>query len=218
MRFSFSCARWRRLRCFVSPAASSIKAVRSPGLEWMIDSTRPWLITGLPLDDYVLLSSRWSATPPGSASAHPLGYDDTTGAPGPGQVKPDELRGATVSLTNPGGLGTVASVPRLMAGQGTIVATGSIAYPPGSAARTPRRSALGVEKVMTMTSTTTTGSSRAPRAGPSWARSTACSAGDGGFYEQVRQSLGLRAPADLPAAPAPAPAADGAGRRRRRPA
>ena len=50
---------------------------------------------------------------------------------GPGQVKPDELRGATITLTNPGGLGTVASVPRLMAGQGTIVATGSIALPPG---------------------------------------------------------------------------------------
>ena len=43
----------------------------------------------------------------------------------------DDLQGANVSLTNPGGIGTIASVPRLMTGQGTIVATGSIGYPPG---------------------------------------------------------------------------------------
>ena len=43
----------------------------------------------------------------------------------------DDLAGANITLTNPGGLGTSASVPRLMSGQGTIVATGSIAFPPG---------------------------------------------------------------------------------------
>ena len=43
----------------------------------------------------------------------------------------DDLVGANISLTNPGGIGTIASVPRLMTGQGTIVATGSIAYPVG---------------------------------------------------------------------------------------
>ena len=43
----------------------------------------------------------------------------------------DDLQGANVSLTNPGGIGTIASVPRLMNGQGTIVATGAIGYPPG---------------------------------------------------------------------------------------
>ena len=57
----------------------------------------------------------------------------------------DDLAGANITLTNPGGLGTTASVPRLMAGQGTIVATGSIAFPPGlgadrRAASAPRRS------------------------------------------------------------------------------
>ena len=62
----------------------------------------------------------------------------------------DDLQGANVSLTNPGGIGTVASVPRLMNGQGTIVATGSIAYPVGLGAI---GAAIGAEKVMTMTST-----------------------------------------------------------------
>ena len=43
----------------------------------------------------------------------------------------DDLVDGNITLTNPGGIGTVASVPRLMVGQGTIVATGSIAYPVG---------------------------------------------------------------------------------------
>ena len=41
----------------------------------------------------------------------------------------DDFQATNITLTNPGGLGTVASVPRLMSGQGTIVATGSIAHP-----------------------------------------------------------------------------------------
>ena len=56
----------------------------------------------------------------------------------------DDFQGTNITLTNPGGIGTVASVPRLMKGQGTIVATGSIAYPPEWAHATPdssRRSA-----------------------------------------------------------------------------
>ncbi len=47
------------------------------------------------------------------------------------KLSADDLQGGNISLTNPGGLGTIASVPRLMAGQGTIVATGSIDYPVG---------------------------------------------------------------------------------------
>ena len=47
------------------------------------------------------------------------------------KLPPDAYQGANVTLTNPGGLGTVATVPRLMPGQGTIVATGAIGYPPG---------------------------------------------------------------------------------------
>ncbi len=62
----------------------------------------------------------------------------------------DDLTGGNITLTNPGGIGTVASVPRLMTGQGTIVATGAIGYPPGLGRA---GAAIGAEKVMTMTST-----------------------------------------------------------------
>ncbi|MSW51489.1 MAG: multifunctional oxoglutarate decarboxylase/oxoglutarate dehydrogenase thiamine pyrophosphate-binding subunit/dihydrolipoyllysine-residue succinyltransferase subunit, partial [Actinobacteria bacterium] len=62
----------------------------------------------------------------------------------------DDMQGANVQLTNPGGIGTVASVPRLMSGNGTIVATGSIAYPVGLG---EVGELIGAEKVMSMTST-----------------------------------------------------------------
>jgi 2-oxoglutarate decarboxylase len=58
----------------------------------------------------------------------------------------DDLQGANISLTNPGGIGTIASVPRLMNGQGTIIATGAIAYPVGLG---NIGDAIGAEKVMT---------------------------------------------------------------------
>ncbi len=49
----------------------------------------------------------------------------------------DDFQGTNISLTNPGGIGTVASVPRLMKGQSAIVAAGAIAYPPEWAHATP---------------------------------------------------------------------------------
>src|SRR5439155_1469111 len=60
-------------------------------------------------------------------------YDELVEKARTNTLTADELVGANITLTNPGGLGTVASVPRLMSGQGAIVATGSIAYPPGLA-------------------------------------------------------------------------------------
>jgi 2-oxoglutarate dehydrogenase E1 component len=65
-----------------------------------------------------------------------------------------DFEGTTISLTNPGTIGTVASVPRLMQSQGTIIATGQIDYPAEySAADLSVLADLGVSKVMTMTST-----------------------------------------------------------------
>ena len=65
-----------------------------------------------------------------------------------------DFEGTTISLTNPGTIGTIASVPRLMQTQGVIVATGSIDYPAEYSAADPTVLAdLGISKVMTMTST-----------------------------------------------------------------
>lgn len=66
----------------------------------------------------------------------------------------NDLMGTTVSLTNPGGIGTIASMPRLMEGQGLIIATGAIDYSPEFRAVSPEAlGTLAVSKVMTLTST-----------------------------------------------------------------
>ena len=123
----------------------------------------------------------------------------------------DDLQGANVSLTNPGGIGTIASVPRLMNGQGTIVATGSIAYPPGLAAI---GATIGAEKVMTMTSTYDHRIIQGAESGQFLQVVEDYLQGEHGFYEQIFSDLG----AEIGTAPtAPTPQAVAAARRTRRP-
>jgi len=108
----------------------------------------------------------------------------------------DDLVGGNVTLTNPGGLGTVASVPRLMNGQGTIVATGSIAYPVGLGEIGGQ---IGAEKVMTMTSTYDHRVIQGAESGRFLALVEARLQGEDSFYEGVFSSLGV----ELGAPPAP---------------
>jgi 2-oxoglutarate dehydrogenase E1 component len=54
-----------------------------------------------------------------------------------GKLQVEDFQGTTISITNPGTLGTSASAPRLMAGQGAIIATGAMEYPPEYLAMTP---------------------------------------------------------------------------------
>jgi 2-oxoglutarate dehydrogenase E1 component len=115
----------------------------------------------------------------------------------------DDLSGGNITLTNPGGLGTVASVPRLMVGQGTIVATGSIAYPVGLGRI---GEAIGAEKVMSMTSTYDHRIIQGAESGRFLQRIESYLQGEDGFYEDVFGDLGVELPA-LPPAPAPAAAA-----------
>ncbi|GAA4503321.1 multifunctional oxoglutarate decarboxylase/oxoglutarate dehydrogenase thiamine pyrophosphate-binding subunit/dihydrolipoyllysine-residue succinyltransferase subunit [Actinoallomurus oryzae] len=66
----------------------------------------------------------------------------------------DDYAGTTISLTNPGTIGTVHSVPRLMPGQGTIIGVGAMEYPAEYAGTSEEALArLGISKVMTLTST-----------------------------------------------------------------
>ena len=106
----------------------------------------------------------------------------------------DELQGATITLTNPGGIGTVASVPRLMPGQGAIIAVGALGYPAewrGVEAAHVRE--LGVSKVMTMTSTYDHRIIQGAQSGEFLGRVQELLDGADGFYERVFTSLGLSA-------------------------
>ena len=81
-------------------------------------------------------------------------YEDLVAKARKGKLEVDDFRGTTVTLTNPGMIGTLHSVPRLMPGQGLIVGVGSMSYPAafaGSSEQTLARS--GVGKVVTLTST-----------------------------------------------------------------
>src|SRR5262245_22736110 len=81
-------------------------------------------------------------------------YQDVVKRARDGKLQVSDFQGTTISLTNPGTIGTAASAPRLMAGQGAIIATGAIEYPPEYAAMTGEAlSQLGISKVFTITST-----------------------------------------------------------------
>lgn len=70
------------------------------------------------------------------------------------KIEIDDLAGTTITLTNPGMIGTTASNPRLMKGQGMIIATGSINYPTEFQAVRPEiMTSLAVSKVVTITNT-----------------------------------------------------------------
>ncbi len=71
-----------------------------------------------------------------------------------GRLTVEDFAGTTISLTNPGTIGTVHSVPRLMKGQGTIIGVGALEYPAewqGASNETINRNA--VSKILTLTST-----------------------------------------------------------------
>src|SRR3989440_2285399 len=126
-----------------------------------------------------------------------------------GKLVADELSGASIVLTNPGGIGTVASVPRLMRGQGTIVATGAIGYPPEfTAIAESGLRQLGVSKVMTMTSTYDHRVIQGAESGEFLRRIDELLSGADGFYESVFESMKLVPPAGI-SEPARAVAAAG---------
>ena len=95
------------------------------------------------------------------------------------KLVPDDFAGATITLTNPGTIGTVASVPRLMQGQGSIIATGAIRQ-------------IGSARVMTITSTYDHRIIQGAESGLFLRRLDDLLQGADGFYETVFEGLGLR--------------------------
>jgi 2-oxoglutarate dehydrogenase E1 component len=134
-------------------------------------------------------------------------YDELVAGARDNTLQPDAYQGANITLTNPGGIGTVASVPRLMPGQGTIVATGAIGYPPGMTAVDPARLAeLGVQKVMTMTSTYDHRVIQGAESGAFLRRIDQLLQGEDGFYDSVFEAVGVTP--SVQGSPAPVTAAE----------
>ena len=104
----------------------------------------------------------------------------------------DDFGGTTVSLTNPGGIGTVQSVPRLMPNQGVIVGVGTIALPAEWQAADPRTIAdLGISKIVTITSTYDHRIIQGAESGEFLKAMSELLVGEHGFYDDLFESLGV---------------------------
>jgi 2-oxoglutarate dehydrogenase E1 component len=81
-------------------------------------------------------------------------YEDIIRRARAGKLTADDFAGSTISLTNPGTIGTNHSVPRLMQGQGTIIGVGAMEYPAQYSGMSEESLAnAAISKIMTLTST-----------------------------------------------------------------
>ena len=120
-------------------------------------------------------------------------YETMVGKARNNELTVDDFAGTTASLTNPGGIGTNHSVPRLMAGQGLIVGVGSIDYPPEFQGTSESRiNELGVSKVTTLTSTYDHRVIQGAQSGEFLKRMHELLVGMHGFYDEI--FLALRVP------------------------
>lgn len=81
-------------------------------------------------------------------------YEDIVRRARDGKLTTEDFTGVTISLTNPGTIGTNHSVPRLMPGQGAIIGAGAMEYPAEFQGMSDQQLAeIGIGKLMTLTST-----------------------------------------------------------------
>ncbi len=118
--------------------------------------------------------------------------DDVVSRARTGKLAIADFQGTTVSLTNPGPMGTTASIARLMPAQGFILATGAIDWPAGFAAMAPEAiSNLGISKVMTLSCTYDHRIIQGAESGAFLGRIEELLLGEHGFYEEIFEDLAI---------------------------
>ncbi len=123
-------------------------------------------------------------------SGYLAAYDDLIRKVKGNKLQVTDFQGATVTLTNPGTIGTVQSVPRLMPGQGVIVGVGSIDFPAEfQGADEAALAELGISKVVTITSTYDHRIIQGAESGLFLKHVHELLLGEHGYYEQVFRSL-----------------------------
>jgi multifunctional 2-oxoglutarate metabolism enzyme len=142
------------------------------------DGSRTLFVPNVKGADRMTFAQFWSA------------YEDVIRKVRQNKLTPDDLAGTTVTLSNPGTIGTQLSVPRLMPGQGLIVATGRIDYPTEYHGADPATLArLGIGKVIGVTSTYDHRVIQGAESGLFLAKLEDLLQGGDGFYESVFESL-----------------------------
>ena len=117
-------------------------------------------------------------------------YEDVVRRARNNKLTADDFAGTTISLTNPGTIGTVHSVPRLMQGQGAIIGVGAMEYPAEYAGSSPETLArLAVSKTITLTSTYDHRIIQGAQSGDFLRRVHQLLLGEEGYYEQIFYSL-----------------------------
>ncbi len=117
-------------------------------------------------------------------------YDEIVARARTNKLQVADFEGTTISLTNPGTLGTLGSVPRLMPGQGAIVATGAIDFPAEFAASSEEtRALLGLSKVLMITCTYDHRIIQGAESGAFLAKLQQLLLGEDGFYDSVFRDL-----------------------------
>ncbi len=142
------------------------------------DGTRTLLVPSVKGAERMDFAGFWSA------------YEDIVRRARANKLTADDFAGTTITLTNPGTIGTVHSVPRLMAGQGTIIGVGAMEYPAeyqGAAPETLAR--LAVSKTMTLTSTYDHRIIQGAQSGDFLRRVHGLLLGEQNFYDEVFRSL-----------------------------
>jgi multifunctional 2-oxoglutarate metabolism enzyme len=119
-------------------------------------------------------------------------YDDVIRRAREGKLQIADFQKTTISLTNPGTIGTVASVPRLMEGQSVIIATGAIEYPAEYQAMAAEAlSQLGISKAISISSTYDHRIIQGAESGAFLARVHEFIIGKHNFYDDIFSDLGI---------------------------
>jgi 2-oxoglutarate dehydrogenase E1 component len=144
------------------------------------DGSRSLIVPNIKKANYLNFNEFWDA------------FEDLISRSRKGNIDPDDFLGTTITLTNPGTIGTVASIPRLMIGQGAIIATGAIQYNAEYQAMSLSTiSALGVSKVMNVTSTYDHRIIQGAESGLFLKEINELLLGKDGFHEEIFEALEL---------------------------
>jgi 2-oxoglutarate decarboxylase len=142
------------------------------------DGTRQLLVPSIKSCETLDFAQFWNA------------YEQVVKKARAGQLTLEDFAGTTITLTNPGTIGTSHSVPRLMQGQGAIIGVGSMEYPPEFQGSDPDRlSDMSVSKIMTLTSTYDHRVIQGAQSGEYLARLHALLLGEDGFYDDIFGAL-----------------------------
>ncbi|MCZ7418880.1 multifunctional oxoglutarate decarboxylase/oxoglutarate dehydrogenase thiamine pyrophosphate-binding subunit/dihydrolipoyllysine-residue succinyltransferase subunit [Verrucosispora sp. WMMA2121] len=117
-------------------------------------------------------------------------YEDVVRRARRNELTMEDYSGTTISLTNPGGIGTVHSMPRLMQGQSAIIGVGAMEYPaPYQGMSEATLAELAVSKVITLTSTYDHRIIQGAQSGEFLKVMHELMLGEHGFYDQIFTSL-----------------------------